>query len=91
MITSSSNTIDQTGAMATDIEIITESSELTALSIDDLDNVSGGAHQASGSNFDRHRTKMKGSTFAGPDGGGSSFSLETEDISSSAWESQGDD
>ena len=69
---------------------ITESAGLVELSDDDLDVVAGGAHQASGSTYDRHRLSMKGSSFAGPDGAGSTFSMQEEDVHSSSFEMQDD-
>ncbi len=71
--------------------LVAETSQLVEMSEDELDIVAGGAHQASGNTYDRSRTAMKGSSFAGPDGSGSSFSLTTEDIHSSAFESQDDE
>lgn len=69
---------------------IAEAASLVELSDDDLDIVAGGAHQASGSTYDRHRLSMRGSSFAGPNGAGSTFSMQEEDIHSSAFEMQDD-
>ncbi|XGW00790.1 MAG: CTB family bacteriocin (plasmid) [Leptolyngbya sp. BL-A-14] len=75
-------------------EITTEttavSTSVVALAETDLQSVAGGAHQASGSTFDRHRGIMGGETFSGPGGAGSVFSLQEEDIHSSAFEAQDD-
>lgn len=79
----------QTEIIAT--SAITEAGSLVELTDDDLDVVAGGAHQASGSTFDRHRISMKGSSFAGPNGAGSTFSMQEEDIHSSAFEMQDDE
>lgn len=70
---------------------VSEAGSLVELTDDDLDVVAGGAHQASGSTFDRHRISMKGSSFAGPNGAGSTFSMQEEDIHSSAFEMQDDE
>lgn len=77
--------------MTTEIMIeTTDNTSVVALSETDLQSVSGGAHQASGSTFDRHRVAMDGETFSGPGGSGSVFSLQEEDIHSSAFEAQDD-
>jgi hypothetical protein len=70
---------------------VAEAGGLVELTDDDLDMVAGGAHQSSGSTFDRHRISMKGSSFAGPNGAGSTFSMQEEDIHSSAFEMQDDE
>jgi hypothetical protein len=70
---------------------VAEGGSLVELTDDDLDVVAGGAHQASGSTFDRHRLSMKGSSFAGPNGAGSTFSMQEEDIHSSSFEMQDDE
>ena len=44
----------------------TDSTSMAALSETDLQSVAGGAHQASGSTFDRHWGAMSGETFSGP-------------------------
>lgn len=67
-----------------------DNTSVVALSETDLETVAGGAHQASGSTFDRHRVAMGGETFSGPGGSGSAFSLQEEDIHSSAFETQDD-
>lgn len=70
---------------------VAEASGLVELSDDDLDMVAGGAHQASGSTYDKHKLSMKGSSFAGPNGAGSTFSMQEEDIHSSSFEMQDDE
>jgi hypothetical protein len=45
----------------------------------------------SNANFDRRRVAMSGSSFAGPEGAGSSFSMKAEEISSSSSDFMSDD
>ena len=60
------------------------------LSETDLISVAGGAHQASGSTYGKHKEAMSGKTFAGASGSGSTFSLQEEDINTSSFEAQDD-
>lgn len=76
--------------MTTEMIETTDNTSVVALSETDLETIAGGAHQASGSTFDRHRVAMGGETFSGAGGAGSVFSLQKEDIHSSAFEAQDD-
>lgn len=76
-------TIDMTTATTAETSVV-------ALSETDLNSVSGGAHQASGSAYGKHKEAMSGKTFAGPGGSGSAFSLQEEDINTSSFEAQDD-
>lgn len=77
--------------MTTEIMIEpTDNTSVVALSETDLETVAGGAHQASGSTFDRHQVAMGGETFSSAGGAGSVFSLKEEDIHSSTFEAQDD-
>jgi hypothetical protein len=69
---------------------LTGESVAIELSEEQLDTVAGGAHQASGSNYNKHKLAMSGKTFAGPEGSGSSFEMKEEDIQSSSFEMQDD-
>lgn len=71
---------DENGTMT----VINAGSDIQTLDLDELANVSGcGGHQ-SGSQYNRHRSETKGSTFANAEGSGSTFSHKEEDISSAA-------
>jgi hypothetical protein len=67
-----------------------EGGQLAEMNTEELDATAGGAHQSSGSNFDRIRTEMSGSSFAGPNGAGSEFSFKQEQVHSSSWQAQDD-
>lgn len=74
------NEISFASADGSMIAIAVESG-LQELNMGELDGVSGcGGHQ-SNSHFDRHRSETKGSSFAGPEGAGSTFSHKEETIS----------
>ncbi len=58
-----------------------EASEMTELGDSELDVSGGGGHQAN-SHFDRHKAQTKTTSFAGPEGAGSTFSHQEESVSS---------
>ncbi|MBD2329100.1 CTB family bacteriocin [Alkalinema sp. FACHB-956] len=79
------STIEYVGANGAGFSIVESSdSGIVELEDDELDTAGGGAMRFSNANFNRSRTAMSGTTFAGPDGAGSTFDLKTEDISSSS-------
>jgi hypothetical protein len=59
---------------------VSESAEMNELDDSELD-VSGGGGRLATAHFDRHRSQTKATTFAGPDGAGSTFSQQEESIS----------
>ncbi len=61
--------------------ISTESFGITELGDSELDISGGGGHQAN-SHFNRHRSQTKATSFAGPEGAGSTFSHQEETVSS---------
>jgi hypothetical protein len=63
------------------IVIGSEGSEMTELGDSELDVSGGGGHQ-SNSHFDRHKSKTNTTSFAGPEGAGSTFSHQEESVSS---------
>jgi hypothetical protein len=84
------NTIEYAGVNGTGT-IVTAESEMLEIADNDLEDVNGGAMRASNSNFDRRRVAMSGSSFAGPEGAGSSFNFKSEDVSSSNSDFMSDD
>ncbi len=86
------NAIEYVGANgAGTIVSMTAESEMLEISDDELEAVNGGAMRVSNANFDRHRLSMSGSSFAGPEGAGSSFSMKEEDVHSSSSDFMSDD
>lgn len=63
------------------IVLESEASEMTELGDGELEVSGGGGHQAN-SHFDRHKSQTKTTSFAGPEGAGSTFSHQEESISS---------
>ncbi len=61
--------------------ISSESFGITELGDSELDISGGGGHQAN-SHFNRHRSQTKATSFAGPEGAGSTFSHQEETVSS---------
>lgn len=61
--------------------ISSESFGITELGDSELDISGGGGRQAS-SHYNRHRSQTKATSFAGPEGAGSTFSHQEETISS---------
>jgi hypothetical protein len=84
------NAIEYVGANGAGT-IVTAESEMLEISDDELEAVNGGAMRVSNANFDRHRVAMSGSSFAGPEGAGSSFSMKEEDVHSSSSDFMSDD
>ncbi len=63
------------------ISISTESFGIAELEDSELEISGGGGHQAN-SHFNRHRSQTKATSFAGPEGAGSTFNHQEETVSS---------
>jgi hypothetical protein len=63
--------------------IVAESEHCEIIELEDYDlDVHGGGGRQATSHFNRHRSQTKATTFAGPNGAGSTFSHQEESISS---------
>jgi hypothetical protein len=86
------NTLEAIGENgAGTIVTVNSESEIMEMSDDEMDEVNGGAMRSSNANFDRKRTAMSGSSFAGPEGAGSSFNFKQEEVHSSNQDFMSDD
>ncbi len=71
----------QQSELAGTLVLGSDESEMMELGDSELDVSGGGGHQAN-SHFDRRKAQTKTTSFAGPEGAGSTFSHQEESVSS---------